>query len=307
VSPVDARALARVLDVLRERRPGTETDGWTPGTQGAVGHVVGVRDRDGTPLVLKTYKGAQDARLSTEVLGLHLATPVLPVPRVVVHGRLADRSVAYLLMTRLPGVRWADVRSRLDPPAVTAVTRDAGSLLRRLHSVRGERFGELRRPAYGTAWERVAALRDALLHAYVHSGGSVLVAGRVARFVQGRRAAIESCTTPALCHHDFIDGNLLLGGGADHAITGVVDLEGATWDDPMSDLAQTQVHVAFHGPADVGPLLDGYGVSTPDERFRLDVFTVLHRVRERSWIAVDRPQGWERSTAQLDALIAAAV
>ncbi|WP_028047748.1 phosphotransferase family protein [Cellulomonas sp. URHE0023] len=307
MSPVDASVLAAVLAAVQERRPGPAPDGWTPNVQGAVGQVLGMRDADGTQLALKIYPGASDTRPAAEVLGLRLAASVLPVPRVMLHGALADRSAGYLLMTRLPGVRWADVRSALDPRSATALTSQAGGLLRRLHSVRGERFGGLLGPRYGTAWERVTALRDALLPAYVRSGGPSLLAGRVAHLVQSRRAAVESCPAPVLCHHDFISGNILLADGPAPTIAGVVDLEGAAWDDPMSDLAQTLVHVAFHAPADVEALLEAYGPSTHLERLRLDLFTVLHRVRERSWVALDRPQGWQGSAARLDALIAAVV
>ncbi|WP_028048250.1 phosphotransferase family protein [Cellulomonas sp. URHD0024] len=301
-----ADVVAPVLAAVRDRRPGTAPDGWRPVVQGAAGHVVGVRDLRGNDLVVKIYPGAPDTRLATEVLGLRLAAEVLPVPRVLLHGELADRSAGYVLMTRLPGVRWADVRSVIDPATGTALTQAAGRLLRRLHSVRGARFGDLLRPSHDTAWGRVTALRDTLLPAYVGAGGSSLLAGRVARFVETRRPAAESCSEPALCHDDFISGNLLLREGPDPALTGVVDLEGATWDDPMSDLAQTQVHVAFHAPADVTPLLEAYGVSAA-QRPRLDLFTLLHRVRERTWVATDRPAGWERSAARLDALIAAAL
>jgi len=206
-------------------------------------------------------------------------------------------------MTRLPGARWADVRPRLDAATSSALVVETGRLLRRLHAVRGVRFGDLLAPGFTSAWERVAERRESVLAQFLGSGGSARTAGRVTRFVDAARSAIESCSAPALCHHDVIDGNLLLTGASRRRITGLVDLERATWDDPLSDLAQTRVHVELHGPADVAPLLDAYGVRTPDEHRRLDVYDVLHRVRERAWIATDRPAGWERSVAALDAAV----
>ena len=302
---MNADALAVAFAAVRRQLPGTVPDGWLPAVQGAVGHVAGMRAADGTPLVVKVYaaQGARD-RLRTELLALSLARPVVPVPTVVLHSELADRSASgFVLMTRLPGARWADLRPQLDTATSSALAAQTGRLLRRLHAVRGARFGDLLAPGFTTAWERVAGRRESALAQYLRSGGSARIAGRVTQFVDAARSAIESCSAPALCHHDVIDGNLLLTGATRRQITGLVDLERATWDDPLSDLAQTRVHVEFHRPADVAPLLDAYGPRTPDEHRRLDVHDVLHRVRERARIATDRPAGWEGSVAALDAAV----
>ena len=50
--PVDAAVIPTVLADLGTRVPGLRRDGWSPSTQGAVGHVLGLVDDDGDRWVL---------------------------------------------------------------------------------------------------------------------------------------------------------------------------------------------------------------------------------------------------------------
>ncbi|MCP3804607.1 phosphotransferase [Allokutzneria sp. A3M-2-11 16] len=109
-----------------------EVDSWAPTVQGAVGHVVGLRGPDGDEYVLKTYPSWARRKAAVEVRALELATDV-NVPRVIVAG---DR---YVVMTRVPGVRWADRRRELSQPQSRKLHREVGELLRRMHVVRGDR------------------------------------------------------------------------------------------------------------------------------------------------------------------------
>jgi Ser/Thr protein kinase RdoA (MazF antagonist) len=230
--------------------------------------------------------------------------PGVTVPRVVAEGTLTTAGVAgFVLMTRLPGTRWADRRRALGAAGDAAVAREVGGVLRRLHGVRGAAFGGLAGGrAYGSAWELAGARRSAVLAGYVAGGGPSATAARLRAYIEERRDSFGSCHEAALCHRDLVDGNVLLA-GADR-VAGVVDLEAAGWDDPMSDLAQTRVHVRFHAPAHVADLLAGYGEPSADELVRLDVHDALHSARERAWIAADRPPGWRGAVAALDERLA---
>jgi hygromycin-B 7''-O-kinase len=253
-------------------------DGWRPPVQGAVGHVTGVRGPDGTPYVLKRYR--DDARRRTEAAALRLA--VGPVPRVV------DEGPGFLVLTRLPGVRWADRRDGLDP---VDTARAAGRLLRRFHAVPGPGYGPLLGPLTGP-WERVRARLAEALAGY---GGPSPAAVR--RYVTDRRDALAACPAPLLCHNDANDGNLLVEGTA---ITGMVDLERASWDDPLADLAQTRLHVRQHRPDAADAVTAGYG---PADGARLDAWELVHLVRERAWVAHDHPPDEATALPALDALI----
>lgn len=102
------------------------------------------------------------------------------------------------------------------------------------------------------------------------------------------------------CHNDFIDGNLLVRDAGDPELCGVVDLERASWDDPLSDVARTRRHAWYHDPAAADLVTEAYGVDGDDEWRRVAVHEVLHALEERAWVAIDRPAGWRRSIARLD-------
>lgn len=78
-----------------------------------------MRGADGSADVLKTYAAWARERAANEARALDLLedVPAAPAPRVVSRGERVDEADAvpapYLLMTRLPGLRWADRRSTL--------------------------------------------------------------------------------------------------------------------------------------------------------------------------------------------------
>ena len=125
------------------------------------------------------------------------------------------------------------------------------------------------------------------------------------RLVNDHRDALGSCVRPVLCHNDFIDGNLLVATTGEPQLCGVVDLERASWDDPLADLARTKLHARYHDPAAAEVLVKAYGVHSDDEHRRVAVHEVLHALDERTWIYSDRPAGWRQSIAALDAFLMA--
>jgi hygromycin-B 7''-O-kinase len=294
---------------VRRQLP-VQLDGWAPTVQGAVGHVVGVQGSDGSAYVLKTYLGEGGAaRAATELLALERFrdVPGIPVPQVLLSGRIHRPALAtYVLLSRLPGLRWADRRSGMPAHWRSALTAEVGRLLRRLHQLPGERFGSTLPggPSWATAWDCVDALCDDLLRQDLMADGSAALARRVRRLVDGCRRSFGSDVTPVLCHNDFNGGNLLVTPSGVPTICGVVDLERAAWADPLYDLAKTRRHVRHHDPAGADVLMRAYGVDGEDERARVDVYEVLHAVTERTWIMVDRPAGgraqsrrWRRTSS----------
>ncbi|MFS0704929.1 phosphotransferase family protein [Cellulomonas sp. 179-A 9B4 NHS] len=312
---VPAAVVAAALDALRPAVAGLVADDWAPSVQGAVGHVVGVRDGTGRRLVLKLYRAdaagaAASERVALELVAAARADPGgasgagLPVPAVVAHGRAGDAD--HLLMTRLDGVRWADRRDARPAATSEAVWRAVGAALRRVHAVRGDRYGGLvAGPWHDDPWAHLRERAGATLDEYLRTGGDHDVARDVDAFVVGARDAVAACPGPVLCHRDLTGGNLLV--DAHDRPSGVVDWERAAWDDPLADLAQTVRHVRTHRHDDVRALLDGYGDAGPSAADRLAVHEVVHAVRERAWVVHDRPAGWQRSAASLDAFVAAVV
>lgn len=299
---VPAEAVTAALDALRPAVPGLDLDEWAPSVQGAVGHVVGVRDGRGRAFVLKLYAADATDRAATEVaaLGRLAGRSRVPVPVPLALGRAG--AADHLLMTRLGGVRWADRRDASTAATSADVWRATGEALRRVHELRGGRYGGLvGGPGWPDAWSAVHDRAGTTLAEYVRTGGDDALAHDVDAFVVAHRGALDACPAPVLCHRDLTGGNLLV--GPDDRPSGIVDWERAAWDDPLADLAQTVRHLRGHRPDDVRALLDGYGEPGPAAAERLAVHEVLHAVRERAWVVQDRPAGWRRAAAGLDAFV----
>jgi aminoglycoside phosphotransferase (APT) family kinase protein len=256
--------------------------------------------------VLKLYRsptGPQQA--TTEVAALQLlATGSVPVPGLVRSGELAG--VPYVLMTRLPGVRWADRRAALPTRWSRPLHRDVGRWLRRLHAVSpaGLPTGLGSLLPGGPWWLTAGAAAEArgtdLIERYHQLGRPAEVAHGVRRLLEQHASALDGSGPPVLCHNDWVDSNLLVEPTGEPRPLGVVDLERASWGDPMADLAQTWRHAAFHDQAAATELVEAYGVGDEAERNRMAVHVVLHTLAELIWICTDRPQGWQRSVAELE-------
>lgn len=205
-------------------------------------------------------------------------------------------------MSWLPGVRWAQCRPTLTRAQSSVLVQQEGALLRRIHDVSGSWFGDLlvSQTARSTAVDSASTRCNEVVLRYFEAGGSVTTAAQLGRFVSDRLVSVDRCRTPVLCHNDFVDGNLFVSTVGVPHISGVFDLERASWGDPLGDLALTLVHVRQHAPDLVDELLAAYGIDEPHERTRLDVYEALHLMDEWSWIITDQPHGWQRSVADLD-------
>ncbi|MEE6272259.1 aminoglycoside phosphotransferase family protein [Georgenia sp. MJ206] len=310
-SRVPVRALVDAV-AAGLRRPVTADD-WRPAVQGAVGHVVGLSDAEGATYVAKVYAADAHRRAETEEVALRLLRDVdgVPAPDVVLVDALPGGR-PFVLLTRLPGVRWADRRARLDRAEHAELLREVADVLRRVHAVRGSRFGsvgsvgsvgsraEHRR---ATAWDRLGDVLARELPAFLSHGGSPDLARRVRDHVLRRRDLFPAELAPTLCHNDLNGGNVLVTPTGKARVTGVVDLERASWDDPLSDLALTVRHVRQHDPSLVPTLLERYGLADGGASERLETHVLLGVLAERTWVALDRPPGWAATVAALDAVL----
>lgn len=304
-----ASVLAGVMDAVQgQLLVQLALDNWSPNVQGAVGHVLGLRDvHGGGEYVLKIFPTDRHAQLDTEVAALEMVAgvPAIPAPGLVAHGYRSDSDAAgYLLTERRAGSRWADRRRELNVAETAAITEASGKLLRHLHELSHEsHFGSLivTRSTFLSSWDMVNARLDELLARLLTQGGSTALATDARQFVNDREDAINSCEYATLCHGDLNDGNLLVTAAGTAAISAVVDFERACWDDPMRDMALTRLHVLFHTPNLISALDDGYGGTTDNESVRLAVFELLQLIHERNWLITDQPAKWQASARVIDA------
>lgn len=290
-------SISRVLDDVLSVDPGIRL------YQGAVGAVTALRGSDGTRYVLKVYRAGAGEVAATEYVALQRIRDQsdLPVPTPIVHGVTEGHGASpFLLMTYLPGDRWADRRGQLSATDRWRLAGEAAQMLQHLHAITGEGFGSLLHPNLNSVWASVQDRFMALAAEYVTCGGNTDIVARVERLLRDTRHEINTCTSAVLCHNDFIDGNLLLASEGQPTITGMVDLETASWNDPLADLANTARHLRDHDPAAAAHLIEMYGATTPAARSRLAVHDTLHTLHQRNWIAHDQPPGWCEGIQVLD-------
>ncbi|MFG1806755.1 phosphotransferase family protein [Streptomyces sp. NPDC049040] len=226
---------------------------------------------DGTELVLKVPPPAGNPRLRYEAELLHgealfhrsAGDAGVPAPRVV-HAEWSESAEAapFLLMTRVPGVSWADSAAAMAAGERDRLREELGVLVGRLHAVRG--------PAFGYPAQSVAPMGDRWAPAFAAMTGAVLddaaafgswlprPAGAIRAALAEGAAALDEVAEPALVHFDLWPGNILLDGpqGA-RTIGGLIDGERMFWGDPLADFASLSLLL---GDAEDDPaFLAGYG------------------------------------------------
>lgn len=295
-----------VADVVTERlgRP-VVADGWRPSVQGAVGHLLGMREPDGPAYAAKVFPADDESRAETETVALRLAASTgVPVAAVVLIDVLPNERTTFVLMERLPGVRWSDRRAKLAEDQLADLHGRVAGLMRQLHTLTGPAFGSLLDSGarWRTGWQQVMASAEQAAEDYQRSGGPADLVVAAHRALRSRKDAFDGLV-PALCHTDVNGGNVLVTPDGSPLVTGLVDFERACWGDPMRDLALTSLHVRYHHPHAVPELLDAYGIAEEHDRERLELHVVLLAMAERAWIVTDRPMGWRDSAARLDRLL----
>ncbi|MBT2483816.1 MULTISPECIES: phosphotransferase family protein [unclassified Microbacterium] len=188
--------------------------------QGAVGQVRLV-ERDGRTLLEKRMPDAR--RHDTEVRALQaLQGSGLPVPELV------SVEPGAILMTLLPG-------ERLDAGSAgerLARLRASAPVLRRLHELP---------PPPGLA---PAPDDELIVRRYRAAGGPPVP------------LTIPPSQSPAFCHGDWTDGNVLAVG---REITGFIDWEAAHVGDPLRELSRAAWGASRKDPRSFDALVDAYG------------------------------------------------
>ena len=97
--------------------------------------------------------------------------------------------------------------------------------------------------------------REHLARRYRHHGGPAELT-RAIRYPPPRRP--QQLSQTVLCHNDFIDENLLVAAAGDPVVTGVIDFEPASFDDPWltSPKRFSTPHSISHSPAPSRPPRD---------------------------------------------------
>lgn len=206
------------------------------------------------------------------------AAAAVPLPDVL-HAGL-DRTVIdgdYVVLSAVEGVTWYPVREALDASQTSALRRDLGSCLARLHRIGNPKglFGYPAVPALSApTWpEAFTAMLAALVHDADRFGVALPVPGdELLAAVQRNAGALAEIAAPALVHFDLWPGNILIS-PPDPAgvprINGLIDGERVIWGDPLMEFVGADVY----GRADQDPdiragYLEAGGVIAEDDAGR---------------------------------------
>jgi aminoglycoside phosphotransferase (APT) family kinase protein len=238
---------------------------------GSLGHVVAGQELDGGGFAAVWRVGLDDGRtavvkvapppgvrllryesglLAAEAAYFRLvrrAAPDVPVPDVLAEGP------DWLATAWLPGTPLAELRGR---PEETAVRRQLGAAVARLHRVGGARFGYPGRRTDAT-WRGafLGIVADLLADACELRVALPAPPDRIAALIERASPALDAVRTPVLVHFDLWDGNVLADAGR---LTGLVDGERFLYGDPLVDF----VSPALYGRIEEvpgHPFVAGYG------------------------------------------------
>ncbi|WP_438432606.1 phosphotransferase family protein [Gorillibacterium sp. sgz500922] len=161
---------------------------------------------------------------------------VLPTPEIYAYDPSRSKvPCEYFLMQRLEGEPYNKVKEGLSQNERDAIERELGVLNRRLHELKGRRFGYfcLDNGSADTWTDAFRLLMEDLLLDGEEAGVELPVRyADIRREVEARIGACSEVKEPTLVHWDLWDGNVFV---QDGRITGIIDFERALWADPLME------------------------------------------------------------------------
>ena len=148
---------------------------------------------------------------------------------------LIDRD--YVIQPCMPGVLWEDVKDQLGETENAALWRQFGSIVKDIHAVSGERFGQ---PAPGQGYDRWGdAVLDWLTGMVEDLARHQCPCDDARYFLQlaeGHRRCLDEVVRPTLVHGDLWLKNILIEREEGTAkISAVLDAERAFWGEPAAE------------------------------------------------------------------------
>jgi aminoglycoside phosphotransferase (APT) family kinase protein len=237
---------------------------------------------DREPLVLRV--APDDDRLSPAdrvahgMRNSHAAEPFfvaagVVVPRVVRADFTHDIvGRDYLIQAVVTGTPADTKRAAWSDEQLRSFYQSLGELTRTVHTVRGPHFGRIAGPHFRTWSEAIEFQLSALVIELDQAGlpGSDL--RHVVSHLQAERSVLDTVVEPRLLHNDLWTLNVMVDDDdATPRITGVLDLDEASWGDPLADWPLEQARLRAGTTADA--FWEGYGVTAVDpEALRRGLF-----------------------------------
>ncbi|MEU4764340.1 aminoglycoside phosphotransferase family protein [Actinosynnema sp. NPDC023794] len=259
------RLSAAALDALVRRALGVPLAAHVELTDGMFNTAYRLTAADGRETVLKVAPPPDVPLLTyerdlmrTEALAFELmAAHGLPVPEVLLH------EDDFLLMTALRGEPWSAARPRLTDAEHGALRRELGTIVRGLHTIRGDVFGYVQGPNAATWREAFTRMVGAVLADAARFGVEL---PDVRPAVEARAHLLDEVTEPVLVHFDLWEANVFL---ADGHVEGIIDPERAMFGDPLAEIATVALFTDLDDDYKAGY---GFEVFTAAEETRIALY-----------------------------------
>jgi aminoglycoside phosphotransferase (APT) family kinase protein len=157
--------------------------------------------------------------------------------------QLIDRD--YMFQTFMEGERWVDIGEQLSPAENTVLWQQLGQITKSIHSIEGEIFGSPILGSVSPRWsELVLDELDSIIEPLEEAQIDASDIKTVRELAEQHSELLDEIQQPRLLHGDLWTFNVLIKRDQGNPrISAILDADGCSWGDPMSDWTMFLLHV----------------------------------------------------------------
>ena len=180
----------------------------------------------------------------------------------------------YMFQTYMEGEQWAQIDEGFSSDEKISLWRQLGTIVKKIHSVKGSTFSNAITGPSFSSWSQVLQHRFTdLIQAIenVHLDSSDVQ--QIQSIAQAQSHILDEITQPHLLHGDLWTVNILVKRDPhEPKISAILDSDGASWGDPMSDW--TMFLLQRNAGTEVDAFWQTYGQpeSSPTSQFRMLIY-----------------------------------
>ncbi len=230
------------------------------------------------PVILRvaphpTRQFASDTiRMRNEYAAFPFFAPIAPLlPKILMADfthQLIERD--YMLQTCMEGEQWAQILPTFTPQEQKSLWHQLGTITKQIHSVQGDLFGNVLLTSTFPSWSLTITNQ---LTTIIHNLAALQLDTSDIRSIlasaQAHHALLDEITQPHLLHGDLWTVNILVKRKeSGPQITAILDFDGASWGDPLSDWTIFLLHL--HANTEIDAFWQTYGQpeNNPAAQFR---------------------------------------
>lgn len=184
--------------------------------------------------------------MRNEYASLPFLAPISPLlPRILMADfthQILERD--YLFQTYMEGEQWEQIKDTFTPEEKKVLWRQLGSIMKNLHAIQGDHFGNIASGAHLASWSltvkdwimtTIRDLKDAGLDATDIES--------LLNLAQTQTQLLDEIDQPRLLHGDLWTVNILVKRGESGPyISAILDADRISWGDPMADWTMFLLH-----------------------------------------------------------------